>query len=219
MTYSRMTSAAPRAAASGRSPTHCPNAAVRTAPRPRRHQRRSACTTSACLPPSPPAPPHLAAAHAAVARHEATRSSQAGTTTSPGFEDVVPLQGDDCDTSVGDNDCSSASPPIPLDDDAAVLVPDEGRHRWFCLGVHCPLRRPSRRCFRDRFSINFFICDPATIRSIGGRIAAIIDFCERHIVVATARIAFTVRFDPIRPKSLRWEIPPPVLRFSTTLHS
>ena len=56
----------------------------------------------------------------AFARHEATRSHEAGVCTTPGFEDVVPplSDEDDRDTDVADDECVSSSPHVPLDDDA-----------------------------------------------------------------------------------------------------
>jgi hypothetical protein len=63
-----------------------------------------------------------ARSQSALARHEATRSSQHRGCTSLGFEDVVsPLSDedeDDRDTAVGDDDVSAASPSVTLDDDA-----------------------------------------------------------------------------------------------------
>ena len=63
-----------------------------------------------------------ARSQSALARHEATRSSQHRGCTSLGFEDVVPPLSDededDRDTAVGDDDVSAASPSVALDDDA-----------------------------------------------------------------------------------------------------
>ena len=63
-----------------------------------------------------------ARSQAALARHKATRSSQAGGCTSPGFEDVIPplsdKDKDDRDTAVGNDDVSSVSPSVALDNNA-----------------------------------------------------------------------------------------------------